>query len=201
MSKILLLDAAGNPNKWAKSRQDAIIYHAKKLVAWELGADELTVTYRGGQNRISGQLSQLSTAPIIAVRGETGKFKRANKVPSLTNSALFRRDQCTCAYCGKTISEHKLTRDHIVPTSRGGTNTWTNVVSACAPCNNDKDDRLLEECGMHLLYIPYVPTMAESLVWENKHILPSQLSYLSSFIPQHSRIWKQLEKHKDLQTA
>src|SRR3990170_6330234 len=56
----------------------------------------------------------------------------------VTNTFLFARDQYRCQYCGRHMTEFKpresLTRDHLVPLSRGGTNDWTNVITACSPC-------------------------------------------------------------------
>ena len=60
------------------------------------------------------------------------KFRR-----QVTNTFLFARDRYKCQFCGRLESElgfrECLTRDHLVPLSRGGTNSWTNVVTACSP--------------------------------------------------------------------
>ena len=45
-----------------------------------------------------------------------------------------------CGYCGKKIAEKKLTIDHIVPVSKGGQTTLTNLVLCCEPCNRTKRD-------------------------------------------------------------
>lgn len=184
--RILILDQQGQPRRWG-SKQEAIMYHAKNLVSWQLseGVDE--VVFRGGANRITGLLSQLITAPIIAVKGESMGSKRLIRPPALSNVGLFRRDCHICAYCGRTFSEFRLTRDHIIPTSRGGKDEWMNVVSACETCNHIKDDKLLSECGMELLYLPYVPSKAEDLILDNRTILPSQMLYLQSFLHEKSR--------------
>src|SRR4051794_19123454 len=71
MSRILKLDSQGQPSKWI-SHQLAIVYHAKNLVAWQLGEGEGDVLYRGGDNRITGTQSRIVTAPIIAIKGEAG---------------------------------------------------------------------------------------------------------------------------------
>lgn len=47
-----------------------------------------------------------------------------------------------CSYCG---IKSKLTMDHVVPLSRGGTHTIGNVVPACGPCNFRKGRRFLTE--------------------------------------------------------
>jgi hypothetical protein len=84
----------------------------------------------------------------------------------LTNQNLFLRDNFTCGYCGKIYSPafvkkgsiaNSLTRDHIVPTSRGGKDIWENVVTACISCNNKKGDKLLKDTGMELNVKPTVP--------------------------------------------
>ena len=49
---------------------------------------------------------------------------------------VFWRDDYICQYCAKKFSYGKLTMDHIVPKSKGGHRTWTNIVSACHKCNN-----------------------------------------------------------------
>jgi hypothetical protein len=191
MSRILTLDAHGTPHRWV-SHQDAIVYHAKGLVAWQLGEGEGDVLFRGGNNRDTGEQSRIVTAPIIAVRGESTAAKRMHKPPSLTNRELFRRDHFMCAYCGGLFKELSLTRDHVIPRSRGGADKWMNVVTACEKCNHKKDDSLLSECGMELLYVPYAPNRAEALVLENRNVLACQMEYLKSFIPEHSRVWQHL---------
>ena len=192
MSRILTLDQGGQPNEWI-SWNDAIMYHAKNLVAWQLGKGEGDVTYTGGTNRITGELSQIQTAPIIAIKGENGAAKRAKRLTPLTNPALFRRDGHICAYCARNFSEHRLSRDHVIPTSRGGLDVWTNVVTACEMCNHRKDDKLLSECGMELIYVPYAPNSAEALLLASRNILACQMEYLKAFLPKHSRVLERIE--------
>src|SRR4029079_16403202 len=63
------------------------------------------------------------------------KFRR-----QVTNTFLFARDDYRCQYCHRTQAQLRprecLTRDHLVPMSRGGDNAWTNCVTACSSCNN-----------------------------------------------------------------
>lgn len=81
--------------------------------------------------------------------------ERLWKVPPVTRRELLRRDGHHCQYCG---SGKKLTIDHVIPRSKGGTHTWDNVVTACEPCNLKKSDRLLHEVGMVLKTKPKAPT-------------------------------------------
>ncbi|NPV57442.1 MAG: HNH endonuclease [Anaerolineae bacterium] len=68
---------------------------------------------------------------------------------ALNRREIFRRDNYTCQYCGKTTFD--LTVDHIKPRHLGGLHMWTNVVAACTYCNHRKGGRTLAESGMHLL--------------------------------------------------
>jgi 5-methylcytosine-specific restriction endonuclease McrA len=74
----------------------------------------------------------------------------------ISRRVLFARDGWQCVYCGS--ESRRLTLDHVVPRSRGGTSVWENVVTSCAPCNHRKGDRLLEETSMRLRSIPRSPT-------------------------------------------
>ena len=68
---------------------------------------------------------------------------------------ILRRDHYTCQYCGRRGD--RLTVDHVVPRSRGGDTTWTNVVAACLRCNLHKGNRTLEDASMRLLKPPAHP--------------------------------------------
>lgn len=71
------------------------------------------------------------------------------KVP-LTRDNVFRRDNYECVYCppGKVHNKKDLTLDHVLPQSKGGKDTWNNLVTACKPCNHTKSDLLIEELGL-----------------------------------------------------
>ena len=73
----------------------------------------------------------------------------------ISRRALFARDGWRCVYCG--TGGGRLTLDHVVPRSRGGDSVWENVVTACAPCNHRKGNRLLDEVKMELRYSPRAP--------------------------------------------
>lgn len=107
------------------------------------------------------------------------KFRR-----QVTNTFLFARDRYRCMYCGKHRTQLRgrefLTRDHIVPVSKGGANTWENVVTACSPCNNRKGNHLLSEVGMRPLHPPVEPNYVE-LVWAVRRITPAQAKYIAMF--------------------
>lgn len=71
-----------------------------------------------------------------------------------SRSMIYKRDGHKCQYCGSTKN---LTIDHIIPRSRGGEDTWQNLVVACLHCNTKKGDKLLEETNLVLNTIPTKP--------------------------------------------
>jgi len=76
------------------------------------------------------------------------KFNRRN---------IFARDDSRCQYCGNRFPTSEMSLDHVVPLSRGGETSWTNVVCACTDCNKRKGGRLLSEVRMRLFRYPKKP--------------------------------------------
>lgn len=102
----------------------------------------------------------------------------------VTNTFLFARDHYRCQYChrGQHELRHRecLTRDHLVPISRGGLNEWTNVVTACSSCNTRKGNRLPDECGMHPHAQPHEPHFVH-LAWAVRRLTTTQAKYIKLF--------------------
>jgi len=124
---ILKLDAGGIPVAWIRW-QSAVTLYARDRVCWEAGAERFTIY--GGRCAATGQRSIFEIGSIIAVADRSRRF--ASGVPLLTNRTLFQRDRNLCLYCGLQFAHSALTRDHVVPASRGGGTIWENCVTACA---------------------------------------------------------------------
>ncbi len=112
---------------------------------------------------------------------------RYDRVPCheapFTRRNLFLRDDFTCQYCGRRTATDRLSVDHIMPRSRGGTTTWENCVLACVACNARKADRSLKESGLRLLRPPVRPRWTPYL-----NLRPSQrMDSWSRFSPEHHR--------------
>jgi hypothetical protein len=181
ITKILKLDVGGRPISWI-SRENGALHYCRDQVAWEAGMD--FVCLHGGYSRISGTRSVLHISTIIATNGVNREFDLLNDVPALTNQRLFKRDRNMCLYCGDYLYSCELTRDHVVPVSKGGSDTWGNVVTACRECNQRKADKslkVIEAMGMGLLAVPYVPNRAEGLLLSNREILQDQMEFLEQF--------------------
>jgi len=139
-----------------------------------LEADDARI-YRSARERVA--------APLVI------RLKRFVHVPrrfrrQVTNTFLFARDGYRCQYCGRHKGQLRgrefLTRDHVLPLSRGGENSWDNVATACSACNNRKASHLPEEIGMHLLHKPAEPNYVE-LVWAVRRVTQVQAKYIAMF--------------------
>ena len=80
------------------------------------------------------------------------------KKVAVTKENVLKRDGHECQYCGRKMSASEGTIDHVYPKSRGGKHMWANVVAACKPCNNTKDNKTPDEAGMRLRCRSFVPT-------------------------------------------
>ena len=186
---VLKLDISGIPEAWI-SVEESARYYATGSVAYSVG--DPCALLRGGVSRLTQRRSQIEVHPIFAVNGQSAAHVLLASAPCLTrfNHKLFRRDRYTCAYCGHQLPPELLEREHIVPSSKGGLDTWMNVVASCRPCNQRKADRSPEDCNMPLLYAPYVPSRWEDLILQARkdHILGDQFDFLRAGLPPHSRI-------------
>jgi len=181
---VLQLDVSGRPQAWISAQEAATLY-AIDAVAWTLG-DACTVL-RGGVQRATGEISRIEVHPIVAVRGAVPS-RAWRTEPTLGNAKLFTRDRLVCAYCGLRFREAELTREHIVPVSRGGDDSWMNCITACRACNGRKGNRLPEEARMPLHYLPYVPSLHEDMILRGRRILADQMDFLLAGVPRHSRL-------------
>lgn len=182
-TRLLSLDASGRILDWM-SWQDAACLYVRDAVAWTLGDPCLTL--HGGWNRASAGQSIVQLHPIIASRGHARPLA-IDPSPALTNAALFARDGHLCMYCGDQFPRYQLTRDHVVPISRGGRDVWENVVCACLHCNVRKGNRSPVQASMPLLAVPYRPSWVEHLILSNRNILADQMEFLRSHLPRRRR--------------
>lgn len=90
-------------------------------------------------------------------------IKRPRPSVKLNKQEIFRRDNYTCQYCGRTDAE--LTLDHVVPRRLGGRHSWENLVAACRGCNHHKGGRMLDSAGMNLLSRPDTPSASAQYIF------------------------------------
>ena len=177
-NQVLALDRAGNPSAWLNAEMAVQLIATGRVLA-PLGEHSRYVY--GGVNAVSGRRSRIEISSILLTNAgvQTWRWLR-EYAPPLTNRALFARDGHLCLYCGQSFGARALTRDHVVPVSRGGSNSWTNVASACRSCNHRKDNRTPAEWGVELIAVPYAPCFAEHLILNGKTILADQMEFLNA---------------------
>ncbi len=112
-----------------------------------------------------------STSMALNVPAVVRLFKRVRYRPStvrFNRTNIYTRDKYTCQYCGTVESRGELTYDHVVPRSRGGKTSWTNIVTCCKPCNRRKGNRTPAEARMKLLRPPvkpdWLPVLGSTLI-------------------------------------
>jgi hypothetical protein len=180
---VLKLDIGGVPVEWLHW-QDAATLYARNRVRWEAG--EARFVLRGGA-RADGGRSGLDINAIIAVADRSRRFERGR--PCVNNRILFARDGHVCLYCGRRYPARELTRDHVIPASRGGRDVYANLATSCRACNARKDDRTPEEARMPLLALPYQPDMASYLLLlaSGRRITGCQQAFLEAFVDKRRR--------------
>lgn len=99
--------------------------------------------------------SQEFPIPAVAVlRQYINTSKKRNHFSQASKRNILIRENFRCAYCDCKLSLGTVTKDHVIPTSRGGSDTLINVVASCKDCNNRKADRTPAEAGMKLSFTP-----------------------------------------------
>lgn len=101
----------------------------------------------------SGLLVKLPSVLVLK------EYIPAARKPAFTRFNVFLRDEWTCQYCGDHFKTPDLTFDHVVPKSRGGKTSWTNIVTACRSCNTKKGHKLPHESGMYPKVEPVSPSV------------------------------------------
>jgi len=181
--RILIIDSDGQPVRWAVLPRAARYYASGKVVT-DLGENLFSMV--GGRQELSGLRSEFVTSSIVMIRGRH-RIPYGHAHVGLTKHRLFVRDRHICAYCGGLFAESDLTVEHIIPVSRGGKQTWTNIVTACRSCNTRKGNRTPEEARMPLAYVPYAVCRNEGFILSNRRILADQMAFLQATLPRHSR--------------
>jgi 5-methylcytosine-specific restriction endonuclease McrA len=142
--RVLVLNASFEPINVCTVRRAAVLLLKERAeiiehADWSLHAESLTLP-----------------RPVVIRLRTYVKIPRDAHRRKITRRAVFARDRWTCQYCGH--ERGSLTVDHVIPRSRGGSSTWENIVTCCAPCNRRKGDRLPKHAGMSPRRKPRAPS-------------------------------------------
>ncbi|MEM1426771.1 MAG: HNH endonuclease [Cyanobacteria bacterium P01_H01_bin.130] len=138
MGKVLVLNASYEPLNVTSWRRAVVLLLKEKAEQLEHNG---RVIYPG--------------MPLPSVIRLRHYVKIPYKQISLTRKNILNRDNHTCQYCSYRGDD--LTLDHVIPRSRGGGDTWENMVAACVRCNIKKGNRTPQEAGMPLRRKPRRP--------------------------------------------
>jgi 5-methylcytosine-specific restriction endonuclease McrA len=142
-SRVLVLNASYEPINVCTVRRAAVLVLKERAEIlerseWALHAENFTLP-----------------RPVVIRLITYVRIPRDAHSRKITRRAIFARDRWTCQYCGS--GHGNLTVDHVVPRSKGGSSSWDNIVTCCAPCNRRKGDLLPKQANMHLKSKPTLP--------------------------------------------
>jgi 5-methylcytosine-specific restriction endonuclease McrA len=138
--RTLVLNAGYEPLAVVSFRRAIVLVLAGKAV----------VVADGPVPVVSGHLTL--PRPSVIVLSRYVRVPHGRAVP-VSRRGVLRRDEHRCAYC----EGHATTIDHVLPRSRGGQDSWENLVACCVRCNNHKGNRTPEEMGWALSVRPRAP--------------------------------------------
>jgi 5-methylcytosine-specific restriction endonuclease McrA len=132
-----------------------------------------TVLAQAGNHLVRSATSEYKLPSVILL----SRYVRipGSRVIPVSRRGVLRRDAHRCAYCQRSAS----TVDHVQPRSKGGDDSWENLVACCLRCNNKKGDRTLAEMGWTLEFKPRMPAGTIWMVRGTERFEPEWDQYLA----------------------
>jgi len=139
-------------------------YEPLGIISWEksftlVWEDKAQVLWTYPDRKIRSPNQEWDWPSIITLKYRV-KRRPDREINPSTRSILV-RDLYTCQYCGNKLTNSSGTKDHVIPESKGGPSSWSNLVAACRTCQSKKDDKFTHECNMYPKTTPRAPTLAE----------------------------------------
>ncbi len=129
MRDTLLLNADGNPLSVAPL--STLTWQESIKLVW---LDRINVLEWHKDWQVHSPNITMTVPSVMMVR----EYVKRRTNTSFNRSNVYLRDNYICQYCKQMFGHKDLTLDHVIPKSKGGKTEWTNIVSACRKCNNDK---------------------------------------------------------------
>lgn len=161
--KTLVLNAGYEPLAVVSFKRAIVLVMNQKATVLASDADHPVWSISGRYDR-----------PSVILLTRYVRIPHGRAVP-VSRRGVLRRDSHRCGYCGKTAT----TIDHVLPRSRGGADSWENLVACCLRCNNVKGDRTATEMGWSLTFTPRMPHDPTWMVRGVEHALPEWQGYLA----------------------
>lgn len=157
MNKVLVLNTDYTPLNVTSLRRGFVLVIKGKAEILEKGIEPIMTT-----------VGDFVRPIIIRLLSYVKYHSRPLKI---NRKRIYKRDNNQCVYCE---SKKHLTIDHVIPKSKGGNNSWKNLVTCCLACNLKKGNKTPEEVGMRMSLKPYEPSIFSEIVnpnvdgiWEN----------------------------------
>ncbi len=154
------LDANGNPDTSKIIKMNP--------VDWD---EWITLPIRSWDLTINSARMRIRVPTIIIAANYTKvPMRKFTRAPS--TAGVYDRDGGICQYTGRKLSRHEANLDHVIPKSRGGENTWENVVLSDKNLNSKKGNKLNSEVGLKLIKTPKKPVAMpiSTTIKEAKHV-------------------------------
>jgi 5-methylcytosine-specific restriction endonuclease McrA len=164
--QVLVLNTTYEPINACSTKRAVVLLLKGRAELVEAGLHE----FRSARTTLRQPVVIRLTSFVKVPRGERRRLSRR---------AVLARDGYRCQYCGST---RHLTLDHVVPRSKGGTTSWENIVTSCAPCNVRKGAKLPAEVGMVLRRNPRPPSVADFLVFSPSGVPRDWVPYLETAV-------------------
>lgn len=132
-----------------------------------------TVVAHDAEHPVFAQTASFERPSVILLTRYV-RIPNGRSVP-VSRRGVLRRDGHNCGYCGS----HATTIDHVLPRSRGGKDSWENLVACCLRCNNVKGDRTPREMGWRLRIRPQAPHGTSWMVQGVESPVPQWEEYLA----------------------
>ncbi len=133
-------------------------YVPQRILRWQ---DAITMVFLEKADIVANYSSVVRSPsfemPLPAVLRSKRAPARLRRGVAFTRTNVFGRDGYRCQYCGGRFDTRRLSYDHVIPRSAGGRTEWTNIVTACIPCNQRKGHLTCDDAGMWPLSQPVRP--------------------------------------------
>ena len=162
--RTLVLNAGYEPLGVVSFKRALILVLNQKATVLSGAGDQLVHSARGTYE-----------LPRVILLSRYVRVPHSRQVP-LSRRGVLRRDGNLCAYCKRAAN----TIDHVQPKSRGGQDTWENLVACCLKCNNIKGDKTLQELGWELGFTPRMPSGMAWTIRDADTVDPEWIDFLEA---------------------
>ena len=133
-------------------KSEALSYDSVKIALQ--GLEEKQVILKAGDTNRDGTLYKLNLPEEVPACKELMKEKSKKEIAEVDTKKeldyynvqenrlkIFERDANKCHYCQKQLTRFSATLDHIQPVSKGGNNSYENLITACLHCNSERGNK------------------------------------------------------------